>query len=517
MNKYLIQNLRHDLPAGLVVFLVALPLCLGIAFASGAPPFSGIIAGIVGGLVVGVISGSQLSVSGPAAGLTVIVINGIQNLGSFELLTAAVLVAGLIQILLGLLRLGILGSFFPVSVIKGMLAAIGLILILKQIPHFVGYDADFEGDESFMLKSSREVTDSGEKGKAHNTFLDIWYALQKPTIGALLIGSVSMLVMLIWSLPLIQRNSFLKLIPAALLAVITGLVMNLLYESFFPSLMLSNDHLVQVPVFSSWDAFTGTLAMPDFSRIGDSVFWVTAITLAVIASIESLLSIDATDKLDPQKRITPLNRELIAQGSGNIVSGLLGGLPVTAVIVRSSANIAAGGKTKISAVSHGFLLLIAVVSVPTLLNKIPLSSLAAVLMMVGYKLTTPKLYVKTFKDGVSQFLPFLVTIIAILFTDLLIGISIGTVLGLFFVFKTNFRSAILMVKDGNNYLIRFKKDVSFLNKSKLRSMLLQIPNGSHVIIDSSRSVFLDHDIDETIRDFMESAKHKDITIEIKNK
>jgi MFS superfamily sulfate permease-like transporter len=516
MKRYF-SNITSDLPAGLVVFLVALPLCLGIALASGATPFSGIIAGIVGGIVVGSISGSQLSVSGPAAGLTVIVLNGITTLGSFEIFLAAIVVAGILQILMSIAKLGILGNFFPLSVIKGMLAAIGLILILKQIPHFIGYDADFEGDETFYMESPMEVTENSEKKKEHNTFLDLWYAIQHPHKGALLIGIISLGILLFWGSELIQKNKWLKFIPAALMAVITGLIVNIGLDNYIPEWSITANHLVQVPVIQSFEQFNNILAFPDFSHIISTSFWTVSITIAVIASIESLLSIDAADKLDPQKRITPLNRELFAQGSGNIVSGLLGGLPVTAVIVRTTANISAGGKTKVSAISHGLMLIIAVITVPFILNKIPLSSLAAVLLMVGYKLTQPKLYINTWKEGFSQFLPFLITIIAILFTDLLIGIAIGSVIGLIYVFKTNVKSAFILVQDDNKFLIRFKKDASFLNKSQLRNLLLTIPENSFIIIDNNKNVFLDHDIKETIDDFIASAPFKNIQIQYNKK
>lgn len=498
-----INNLKYDIPAGLVVFLVALPLCLGIALASGAPLFAGIISGIVGGIVVGALSGSSLSVSGPAAGLTVIVLNAIDVLETYEVFLAAVVLAGIIQLALGFLKAGIIGHFFPVSVIKGMLAAIGLILILKQIPHAFGYDADPEGDQSF-------IQPDGE-----NTFSELIQALNYSSTGAIIISVLSLVILILWARPMLKKYTFFTLVPAPLVVVIFGVIINLAFKQWMPELALSGEHLVSLPIASDFQGFISQFTFPDFSRLMDKQVLIAAITIAIIASLESLLSLDATDKLDPKKRIAPANRELKAQGVGNIVSGLIGGLPVTAVIVRSSANVSSNAQSKTSAIFHGFLLLSTVAFIPGLLNLIPLSALAAVLLMVGYKLTSPSLYKGIFEKGIDQFAPFIITILAILLTDLLIGILIGLVVGLFFVIKTNFHQAFMITQDDKNFLIILTKDVSFLNKASLRKKLEEIPSNSYVIIDGTRSKFIDNDITETIEDFQETAKFRNITVEIK--
>ena len=502
-SKTIIENLKYDIPAGLVVFLVALPLCLGIALASGAPLFAGIISGIVGGIVVGALSGSQLSVSGPAAGLTVIVLTAIETLEEYPIFLAAVVLAGIIQVIFGFVKAGVIGHFFPVSVIKGMLAAIGLILILKQIPHAFGYDADFEGDQSF-------IQPDGE-----NTFTELIQALNYSSTEAIIISVLSLAILILWDRPFLKKFSFFHIVPAPLFVVGFGTALNTL---LFPSLLgtqLTGDHLVVLPVADDFQSFVGQFTFPDFSALLNKQVFITALTIAIIASLESLLSLDATDKLDPAKRIAPPNRELRAQGVGNIVSGLIGGLPVTAVIIRSSANVAFGARSKVSAVWHGFLLLATVAFIPQLLNLIPLSALAAVLLMVGFKLTKPSLFKQMYKKGPDQIIPFVVTIVAILLTDLLIGILIGLVVGLFFVVKTNFHTAYIITKDGDRYMLKLTKDVSFLNKAALRNELYNIPDNSYVIIDGTRSKFIDNDIAETIEDFQETAKFKNITVEIK--
>lgn len=502
-NESFISNLKYDIPAGLVVFLVALPLCLGIALASGAPLFAGIIAGIAGGIVVGSLSGSSLSVSGPAAGLTVIVLNAIEVLDTYEVFLCAVVLAGVIQLILGFLKAGIIGHFFPVSVIKGMLAAIGLILILKQIPHAFGYDADPEGDQSF-------IQPDGE-----NTFTELIQALNYSSTGAIIISVLSLAILILWARPIFKKYTFFTLVPAPLVVVIFGVFMNWGFSQWMPEYALTGEHLVSLPVASDLQGFLSQFTFPDFSRLLDKQVLIVAITIAIIASLESLLSLDATDKLDPMKRIAPASRELKAQGVGNIVSGLIGGIPVTAVIVRSSANVSSNAKSKTSAVFHGFLLLFTVAFIPNLLNLIPLSALAAVLLMVGYKLTSPSLYKSIFAKGMDQFAPFIITILAILLTDLLIGILIGLVVGLLFVIKTNFHQAYIVTQDDKNFLIILTKDVSFLNKASLRRKLENIPPESYVIIDGTRSKFIDNDITETIEDFQETAKFRNITVEIK--
>ena len=496
------NNLRYDLKASLVVFLVALPLCLGIAIASGAPPMSGLLAGIIGGIIVGAFSKSHVSVSGPAAGLTVIVLDSISSLGTFELFLGALVAAGLIQLILGFAKAGVLGYYFPHSVIKGMLTAIGLILILKQIPHALGYDKDFIGDFAFQQMDK------------HNSFTEIYYAFQYYSPGAIPIVLIALAILIFFERPQVKNHKLLGAVPGALWAVLSGILINNLYSKFQPEWLLKDEHLVSIPSLSSLSQLPSLLTFPDFGLIADSAFWIVAVTLAVIGSIETLLSIEAGDKMDPYKRITPSSRELIAQGIGNTVSGLIGGLPVTAVIVRTSANIGSGARTKLSAIFHGILLMVLVLSIPGVLNQIPLSCLAAVLFMVGYKLAKPSIFIHEFEKGWNQFLPFIFTVIAILLTDLLIGIGIGMVVGLFFVMKTNFQRSVTVTELNGNYLVKLQKDVSFLNKAPLMKELTQIPEGSNVILNASKAVFIDHDIQEVLNDFIASAHSKNITITI---
>jgi MFS superfamily sulfate permease-like transporter len=507
-----IKNLKYDLPASLVVFLVALPLCLGIALASGATPFAGIISGVIGGLVVGALSGSNLSVSGPAAGLTVIVLNGIAQVGSYDAFLLAVVISGIFQIILGFVGAGMVGSYFPNSVIKGMLAAIGLILIFKQIPHALGVDKVAEGDESFH-PADQAIVDGVKNGSESNTFLDIVDAVQNALPGATIISLFCLGLGILWGYNFFKKNAILKYIPGPLIMVISGVVLNELLGVFMPEWQLKGNHLVNVPM-EGFGQIVADLSHPNFGAIGSYDVWLLAATIAIIASLETLLSVDAADKMDPQRRLTPLNRELKAQGVGNLLCGLIGGIPVTAVIVRSSANIAAGGRTKISAISHGVLLVLAVLLIPSILNKIPLAALAAVLLQVGYKLTTPTLYKYMYNKGLTTLIPFLVTIIAILFTDLLKGIGVGIAVGLFLVLRSNFTSAIFLDKDGNKYFIRFNKDVSFLNKARLRKVLTAIPKNSYVEINNEEGYFLDADIIETIEDFASHARHRNIEVKM---
>lgn len=501
-NEGFFKNLKYDFPASLVVFLVALPLCLGIALASGAPIFSGLIAGIAGGIIAGTISGSSLAVSGPAAGLTVIVLGAIENLG-LESFFLAVVLAGAFQIILGYLKAGIIGNFFPASVIKGMLSAIGLILILKQIPHALGWDADPEGETSF-------VQPDGE-----NTFSEIFEALGHISPGAVVITLISLAILILWERPGLKKLTFFKLVPASLVVVVLGIQINLLYGSMRPDWMLTGEHLVSLEIASSVSEFFGQFSTPNFSGILDVRVWFTAFTIALVASLETLLSIEATDKMDPFKRSTPLNRELVAQGAGNMVSGLIGGLPITAVIVRSSANIGSGARTKTSTILHGFFLLGTVALIPALLNLIPLSSLAAILLVVGYKLAKPSLFKGLYRKGLDQFIPFVATILAILFTDLLVGIGIGMIVGLFFVARNNFHTALQLIHEVDHYLIRLEKDVSFLNKASIRKTLDSLPAKSKVIIDGSRAEFIDHDVLEMVDDYVKLAKHMSIEVELR--
>jgi len=493
---------KEDLSASLVVFLVAIPLCLGIAVASGADPLSGLIAGLVGGIVVGSLSGSSLSVSGPAAGLTAIVLNAITTLPTFNAFLLAVVIAGVFQIILGYIKAGLIGYYFPNAVIKGMLSAIGLILILKQIPHAFGYDDDFEGDESFFQPDDQ------------NTFSEIILAIQNPSAGAVLIAAVALTLLILFERAYFKKMKIFKIIPPALFAVLSGAGLNTLFTLYFPNLALSGKHLVNIPVNTNASDFFGQFKMPDWSQITNTDIYVIAFTIAIVASIETLLSIEAADRIDPLKRVTPANRELKAQGIGNIVSGLIGGLPVTAVIVRSSANVSSGGRTKLSAILHGFWIALSIIFLGTILNYIPLAALASILLMVGYKLIKPELIKAMYAKGWSQFIPFIVTLFAILFTDLLIGIAIGMAVGLFYVVKTNFHRAIRMVENDGNYLIRLNKDVSFLNKALLLEYFGKIPEGAIVHIDAKRAEFIDKDIRELIDDFHITAAERDINLSI---
>jgi MFS superfamily sulfate permease-like transporter len=504
LQQGILSNLRYDLPASLVVFLVAVPLCLGIALASNAPLFSGIIAGIVGGIVIGILSGSEVSVSGPAAGLAVIVATSIEKLGSFEVFLVAVCLSGIIQLVLGYLRAGIIGNYFPSSVITGMLTAIGIVIILKQLPHAVGWDKDYEGDFSFFESDS-------------NTFLTLFYSLRAVQPAALVIMIVSLSLLAIWETPKIKKHKVLKLIPAPLLVVLLGIFINELFKSFAPELALTSQegHLVTIPAVPISE-LPNHLSSPDFSALLKKDVYIVALTLAIVGSLETLLSIEAADKLDPFKRISDTHRELKAQGIGNFVSGLLGGLPITAVIVRSSANVYAGARTRTSTIVHGLLLFFSVLFIPDLLNLIPLSSLACILIMVGYKLAHYGLFVRMYQSGRDVFLPFIVTVLAVVFTDLLIGIAIGSMVGLFFVLRANHHSATILVNDGDMYLLKFNKDMSFVNKAELKSALSHIPDNARLYIDGTRAMFIDHDIYDIINDFQSSASLRGIQVELKN-
>ncbi len=495
-----LATLAKDFSASIVVFLVALPLCLGIALASGAPLFAGVISGIVGGIVVGLVSKSNLGVSGPAAGLTVIVLNAISEIGLYESFLLAVVISGVFQIILGLIGAGKIAFYFPSSVIKGMLSAIGIIIILKQIPHIFGVDNDPEGDESFFQPD-------GE-----NTFSELLKIGDYLVEGALIIGILCLLILILWDRNLVKKNRILSLIPGPLVCVVVGI---LLKESFQGSFQIDDSHLVNLPIASSFTQFTGFFSFPDFTSFTNPVVWKTGFVLAIIASLETLLSVEATDRLDPQRNITPTNRELIAQGVGNIASGMIGGIPVTQVVVRSSANIQAGGKTKVSTIFHGFLLLACVALVPTFLNKIPLSALAAVLIMVGYKLAKPSIIKAMYREGQDQFVPFVVTIVAILFTDLLIGIFIGLVVGLGYVIYTNFRSSIASNWEDNILLMRFKSDVFFYNRAELVLLLSQLKSGDQLYLDGSKANFIDHDIFLLLEEFIEEAPKKGIEVTLK--
>jgi MFS superfamily sulfate permease-like transporter len=509
--KIFLRNAGKDIPAAIVVFLVALPLCLGVAQASNpagqaiVPVLGGIIAGVVGGIIIGVISGSQLSVSGPAAGLTGVVGAALTTLSGtsnpYETFILAVALAGIIQLVMGFAKAGIVGDYIPNSVIKGMLAAIGIILILKQLPHLVGEDFDPEGDESF------------EQVNKKNTFTALSYAIKFFTPGALVIGIVGILIMMLWEMKFLKQKKLFHLMPGALVVVVVGTIISELYKLYDPAQVLEAKHLVHLP--SSRDELFASFKFPDFSALTNYHVWIIAVTIAIVASLETLLSIEALDKLDPLKRVTPTNRELKAQGMGNLVSGLIGGLPVTSVIVRSSANVNAGAQTKLSAIVHGILLFLCVCFLPMVLNKIPLSALAAILIFTGYKLAKVSLFKEFYTKGWDQFMPFVVTIVAILTTDFLKGIGIGLLVGLFYLVRSNFRSNVLIVNDQNNYLIRLRKDVSFLNKPIIKKKLEQVPANAFLIIDATKADFIDKDIIEEINSFICHAYLKNIRVEVK--
>lgn len=501
------SNLKSDLPASIVVFLVALPLCLGIALASGAPLFSGIIAGVVGGTIVALMSGSPLGVSGPAAGLAIIVLNAIDDLGGFEIFLVAVVLSGVIQILLGIIRAGIIGYYFPNSVIKGMLAGIGIIIFIKQIPHAFGYDKDPEGDWEFFQ------TDG------HTSISDLGYMWDFITPTAITIALISLTILILWERPFVKQNAVLKLIPGPLLAVFAGIGINLLAPGIGLDTVKA-EHLVTIPVPDSVESFAGQFSFPDFSVIMRSDVWIVALTMAIVASLETLLCVEATDKLDPLKRITPTNRELIAQGTGNIASGLIGGLPITQVIVRSSANVQSGGKTKASAFFHGILLLVSIIAIPNILNMIPLASLAAVLLVVGYKLAKPSIFVAQWKAGMGQFLAFFITVVGIVFGDLLIGISLGLVVGVFQILHNNFKTPFQFenqeIDSGETITITLAENVSFLNKAGILHSLMEIPDGASVIIDGTKTKSIHPDVVEILEDFSENAKNRNISFELVN-
>jgi len=489
------QHIRQSIAPSIVVFLVALPLCLGIALGSGAPLISGIIAGVVGGIVVGAISGSHLSVSGPAAGLIAIVIVAISDLGGFETFVLAVFLAGLFQILFGFLRLGIIGHYIPNTVIKGMMAAIGLILILKQIPHLVGYDADFMGDEGFLQRANE------------NTFSAMEHAMGAFTFGPTLVGMASLALLILTQALGYARFGISKFLPAPLLVVISGTALGIGLGEFNPDWTILSEHSVQLP---NWRE---GLTSPNFSALGNAQVWIVALTIAVIASIETLLCIEAADKMDPLKRVTPTNRELIAQGVGNSVSGLIGGLPITSVIVRTSANAQMGAKHKSSAIMHGIVLAGAVIAITPLLNRIPLAVLAAILIMTGYKLVSPSVVRSIVAKGYAQWVPFVITVVAILLTDLLKGIALGLVVSLIFIAVTDFKSNISYSEKDGGYVFAFRRVVTYLSKGMLKQRLERIPEGSTLQLDYRQCEFLDADIEEVIEDFKKHSAFKNITVQ----
>ncbi|WP_271406404.1 SulP family inorganic anion transporter [Tenacibaculum soleae] len=500
------KHIKNDFPASIVVFFVALPLCLGIALASGAPLFSGVIAGIIGGTVVGALSGSKIGVSGPAAGLAAIVLTAIGTLGGYENFLVAVVLGGIIQLVFGLLKAGIIGYYFPSSVIKGMLTGIGIIIILKQIPHFFGYDAEPEGADSF-------IEASGE-----NTFSAILNIFDNITIGSMIIGFVGLAILLLWDKVLSKKGKIFQLIQGPLVTVVVGIIYFVTTQGS-ETLSIQASHLVSVPIPENLTSFLDQFTFPNFNAITNPDVWVTAFTIALVASLETLLCVEATDKLDPHKNVTPTNRELLAQGTGNILSGLVGGLPVTQVIVRSSANIQSGGRTKMSAIIHGLLLLISVILIPNLLNKIPLSVLAAILLVVGYKLAKPALFKQMYTLGWKQFVPFIITVLGIVFTDLLTGISLGLAVGVVVILIKSYQNShFLHIEDKSNGLHKIKmtlaEEVTFFNKGAILKELDSLPKDTQLELDVTKTRYLDNDIIEILEDFAYKAKERNINIKL---
>ena len=497
-----LKYLKSDFPASIVVFFVALPLCLGIALASGAPLLSGLIAGVIGGIVVGALSGSNLGVSGPAAGLAAIVAASITELGSFEVFLVAVVLSGIIQILFGILRLGIIGYFFPNSVILGMLSGIGIIIILKQIPHLFGYDSEPMGADEFV-----EAT--GE-----NTFSAISHIFSNVSPGSVIIGFLGLALIVFWDSILAKKGKIFRVLQGAIVAVLLGTIIKLIFDNY-PTLAVKDIHLVSIPVANNLNDFISFLTFPDFSAITNLKVLTIAFTIALIASLETLLSVEATDKLDPDKHVTPTNRELFAQGTGNILSGLIGGLPLTQVIVRSSANIQSNAKSKLSAIIHGLLLLLAVLALPKILNHIPLSVLAAVLIVVGYKLAKPSLFKKMWAKGWTQFVPFVATILVIVVKDLLWGISVGLFIGIIVIIVKSYQNSLFLnIDKTNDKLVKmtFAEEVTFLNKGAIAKQLGSLPNDITLELDVRNSKYIDSDIIEILEDFVVQAKNKSITV-----
>jgi carbonic anhydrase len=497
----ILSKLKNDLPASLVVFLVALPLCLGVALASGTPLLSGIISGVIGGLVVGFLSQSHTSVSGPAAGLAAVVLAAITQLGDFPTFLLAVVIAGVIQLIIGIFRGGFIANYIPSNVIKGLLAAIGIILILKQIPHAVGFDRDTEDDFTFFQKD-------GE-----NTFSELITMFNYFSWGAVIISVLSIVIMVLWSKSPLKK---LKFFPASLFVVIFGVALNFLFKTFFPSLFIDTTHLVNIPKFEGIDSL---ITLPNFSSISNPNVWLIAFTIAIIASLETLLNLEAVEVIDPHKRQASPNRELVAQGVGNIFSGLIGGIPITSVIVRSSVNINAGAETKMSTILHGLFLLVSVLVLSPLLNLIPLASLAAILILTGYKLTKISIFKDLYQKGLHQFIPFVATIVAIVFTDLLLGVLLGLGVSVYYLLKSNYKNPFLFEKEkttiGETIRIELPNQVSFLNKASIKETLWEIPEESKVIIDARYCNYIDNDVLEILNDFKSTISvEKNINLNI---
>jgi MFS superfamily sulfate permease-like transporter len=508
-KNHIFSSLKTDSVSGLVVFLVALPLCLGIAVASGAPPFAGIITGIIGGIIIGYLSGSNVSVSGPAAGLIAIVLLAIQDLG-FEAFILAVVLAGIFQLILGFAKAGTISNYFPSGVIEGMLTGIGIIIIIKELPHSIGYDNEHEGD--FFNYS---LTDKIDK-----TFLnELVHSFNFAHLGIIIVTTISIAILVAFNkLHFLKK---IKVLPGALVVVVVGIILNEIFNLSKPELFISGKHLVSLPVTGSVNEFIAQFKFPDFTAISNPKVWITAGTIAAVASIETLLCIEAGDKMDPLKRYSSANTELKAQGIGNILAGLIGGLPMTSVIVRTSANVTAGARTKFSAIFHGFLLLLTVILIPTLLNKIPMACLAAILLMIGFKLASPKVFMHMWKIGKFQFIPFIVTVIGVVSLDLLKGVGIGLLVSIFFILLGNMKVSYFFNKnehkEGDDIRIDLAQEVSFLNRAALKQTLAHLPANSKVIISAKNTFYIDYDVLELIKDFTQyGSKDKNITVELQD-
>ncbi|MCX6215527.1 SulP family inorganic anion transporter [Spirosoma sp.] len=503
---YRTTYLPNDLTAGLSVFLAGLPLCLGIALASGAPLFAGLIAGIIGGIVVGLLSDSEVSVSGPAAGLAVIVAESITALGTFEAFLVAVILAGVIQLIMGLLKAGRFSSYFPDSVIKGMLVGIGLVIILKQIPHAFGRDNDYEGEYEFSQLADQE-----------NTLSELYRATVSASPGAVAISLTALLILIGWDRLSRKEIRFFQIVPAALVVVLVGVGLNEIFGQYLPGWYLgdSSDHLVRIPVLATGNSLSSVLDFTDFSIFGDTRIYVIAVTIALVASLETLINLEAIDRIDPLRRVSSGSRELLAQGVGNILSGFLGGLPMTSVVIRTSTNVYSSGKTRLSTIIQGVLLMVSVLIAGTVINHIPLASLAAFLIVIGYRLARPRIFIAMYQEGVSQFIPFIVTVLGILFTNLLIGILVGLVVGYLFVLRTNSQSSYRVIRDGKNVLIKFQKDVYFLSKPELKDTLRSFKPGDSILVDGRYANFIDRDIYALLVDYALTARTLGINYELR--
>lgn len=504
-NGNLLANLKYDIPAGIVVFLISIPLSLGIALASGAPLFAGLISGIISGLVIAPLSRSCLGISGPTAGLAIIVLSAIEKLG-FNGFLLALMVAGVIQIIMGLAKAGVIAYYFPSSVINGMLTGMGIVLFLKQIPHAIGYDRDYEGDTAFFQPDN------------YSSFSELTHMLAFSSPTAMMIALVSLFMLIAWEQPFMQKHRFFQLLQGILAAVLAGALINHGLRQYYPDFALSGNHLVMIPVLRSPGDLLGQLHYPDFAQLSNPAVYLTALILALVASLKTLFCLEAVDKMDPAKRVTPANRELIVQGVGNTLSGLLGGLPLAQIIISSSVNIQAGAKSKTAGISYGVLLLLAVILIPTLINEIPLASLASVLLVVGYKMIPPDVFKTMYQAGLYHFIPFCITVLGVVFTDLFIGLAIGLTIALFSILLENYKGAFYFneARIGNKTVIRLSEQVSFLNKANILQTFEQLPNNSEVVIDATRSKYIDYDVYEIINNFKIEAQRKQIKLTIEN-